>query len=191
VVDADPATVRDPSTHRFRFHPIYDWSYRDVWKAISSNGWRYNAHYDHLFRHGVGVKHMRVSNFHHDQALSSLHWLQEVEPETWEAATKRLAGISTYGHLTRDQYPKELPYMFGSWTEYMDYLVEHLIPEPEGRAAFRHQRHLLENCCADAGADTLAQVIIGAVISGDYYGTQIKNFSVSHRSKRNLKAGHG
>jgi predicted phosphoadenosine phosphosulfate sulfurtransferase len=176
----------------WRFQPIFDWSYRDVWKAIYENGWRYNEHYDHLFHRGVPIRSMRVSNYHHEQALSSLQWLQEVEPETWEQATRRLKGINTYGHLKTDQYPKELPYMFSSWEEYMDYLIDNLVPEETGvnsRETFRKQFHRVVTS-TDVGREYAAQVIIKAVIGGDYYGTHIKNFLVSHRAKRGKeKAG--
>lgn len=186
-VDCAPGHERDPSWHRWRFHPIYDWSYRDVWKAIHEHGWRYNEHYNHLFQRGVPVKNMRVSNYHHDQALSSLHWLQEVEPDTWEAATRRLEGISTYGHLKGDQYPKSLPYMFASWEEYMVHLIENLIPDlDDNRATFYKQYERLKLSCHHQDSEILAQVIVKAVISGDYYGTQIKNYMVSNRPKKKV-----
>lgn len=168
---------------RYRFHPVYDWSYRDIWKAIHMNGWRYNEHYDQLFQRGVPVRAMRVSNFHHDQALGVLNVLQELEPETWEAATRRLEGISTYGHLGDDQFPTELPYMFESWTEYMRHLVENLIPDPADRPTFygRFDR-FMEKYGDRIPEDEIAFEIITEVVSGDYYGVQAKAFDVNHRN---------
>lgn len=186
-VDAGPQFVNDPSMHRFRFHPVYDWKVTDVWKAIYDHDWRYNEHYDQMFHRGVPTKSMRVSNYHHEQALTSLNWLQEIEPETWEAATRRLEGISTYGHLQGDQYPKELPYMFASWEEYMYYLIDNLIPNEDERPIFHKQYTRLQNACTDVTDDTLAEVVVKAVIGGDYYGVQHRNFIVSNRAKAGMK----
>jgi predicted phosphoadenosine phosphosulfate sulfurtransferase len=184
AVDAGPRYVRDPTKHRFRFHPVYDWSYRDVWKAIHDNNWRYNKHYDHLFQYGVKIRSMRVSNYHHESALASLHWLQEIEPQTWEAATRRLQGISTYGQLKSDQYPKSLPYMFKDWDEYLHYLIDHLVQHESERENFRAIYRRLRQACADQPLDTLAQVMVGTVIGNDFYGVHAGNFMVSHRPSK-------
>lgn len=183
-VDADPKTWQDPATHRFRFHPVYDWSYRDVWKAIHENKWRYNKHYDHLFQYGVKLRNMRVSNFHHETALTSLHYLQEIEPETWEAATRRLEGISTYGHLNSDQYPSDLPYMFSGWEEYMHYLIDNLVQHEDHKVNFRKQYRKLKKGCSHLPTDDLAQVMVGIVIGNDLYGTALGNYMVSHRKPK-------
>lgn len=167
---------------KYRFHPIYDWSFRDVWKAIYMNDWKYNRHYDQLFQRGVPVKSMRVSNFHHDQALDSLKWLQELEPETWERATKRLQGISSFGHLQDDQYLKELPYMFNDWPEYMHHLIDTLIPDPDDRPIFRNRFEKFKRKYGKyVSIDSIAVEIINEVVSGDYYGVQAKAFEVNHR----------
>src|SRR5690606_30974765 len=67
----------------FMFSPIFDWTFRDVWKAIHDKGWKYNDHYNTMFRYGVPIRKMRVSNYTHESALPSLRYLQEAEPETW------------------------------------------------------------------------------------------------------------
>ena len=174
---------RFKKTNIMRFQPIFDWSYRDVWKAIYENDWRYNEHYDHLFHRGVPVRAMRVSNYHHEQSMHSLKWLQEVEPETWEQATRRLEGISTFGHLTNDQIPTELPYMFSSWEEYMNYLIDNLVPEEDGRETFRKQFQRMIDA-VEIEREYAASETIKAVLGGDYYGTSLQNFLVSHRKKR-------
>lgn len=114
-------------------HPIFDWRFSDVWHAIALNGWDYCTLYDRMYQYGIGQRNMRVSNYHHETALHALRFLQEVEPDTWNAATK-LHGINTIGQAGNDMNVYELPFMFGSWREYRDYLVDHLIPE--------HQREL-------------------------------------------------
>ena len=123
--------------NHYVFSPIYDWTWRDVWKAIHEHGWPYNSHYDSLYQHGVPVHRMRVSNYHHETAVWSLFHLQEVEPESYSKATQRLEGIHTAAHLgAKDFRPAKLPFMFDSWLEYRDYLVERL-PTPANAAKFK------------------------------------------------------
>jgi predicted phosphoadenosine phosphosulfate sulfurtransferase len=118
------------------FWAIYDWSARDVWKAIGENGWDYNAHYDAMYRYGVPLLKMRVSNYHHEMSVHALFYLQEIEPETYQKATARISGIATAGHLNAaDFFIKDLPFMFSSWREYRDYLTEHLLTD-EVRPSF-------------------------------------------------------
>lgn len=162
----------------YRFQPIYDWKYSDVWKAIHDNGWNYNTHYDALFRHGVSSRNMRVSNYHHEGALESLSFLQEIEPQTWEAATKRLQGIGAYGQLGKDQYPTSLPYMFKSWHEYMEYLIDNLAP-PESRATFRGFYPRLLSSCKGESDEDICRTVVNAVIGNDLYATHVHNYEIS------------
>lgn len=182
------ATKFDGSTRdqwaRYRFHPIYDWSTTDIWKAIHDHGWRYNAHYDAMYQHGVPTHQMRVSNYHHETAIWALSYLQEVEPETWEKATKRLPGINTYGHLGRDQYVKELPYMFSSWDEYALHLIENLITDEDGREKFLRQRAVLAKQDYVPEAER-GRALVNSIITGDRWGTLVHNFSVSRARLQN------
>lgn len=168
--------LRQPGTSRMRFDPIYDWSFRDVWKAIHTQGWRYNTFYDAMFRYGHDVQTMRVSNYHHETSVVSLGWLQEVEPETWEAATRRLEGISTWGHLSDDQFPDQLPFMFSGWVEYTQYLIDNLVGSPEDRENFQRQWNLLTRSCPDLGEEKAARFMGKIVVGNDLYGTKVKNF---------------
>ncbi len=170
------------------FHPIYDWSYRDVWKAINENKWKYNKHYDVQFQYGVGVKNMRVSNYHHETALSALYYLQEAEPQTWEAATKRLRGIHVFTQQSsKDMYPTELPYMFSSWTEYLDHLIDNLVPKEEYRVTFRKMFAAMQKGLPLTPVDEIAQVMSGAVIGNDLYGTTTDMYMVIRRGKEKKK----
>lgn len=182
---SNDGTKTDP---RYRFHPLYDWSYRDIWKAIYDHEWRYNTHYDFLFQKGIKVQNMRVSNYHHETALPSLSHLQEIEPETWERATKRLEGISTAGHIQDDQFPTKLPYMFTSWDEYCRYLIENLSKLPEHRAQFYDQYEMMQRACRHLPLDELAQWMILSVIRNDLYGTTINNFVSTRRTSRLTEA---
>ena len=120
----------------WRFNPIYDWSWRDVWKAIHEHSWPYNIYYDVMYQQGIPVQNMRVSNYHHEKSIHSLFTLQEIEPETYARATQRLEGLHTAAHLGKvDFLPRTLPFMFDTWLEYRDYLLEHL-PTPDNQRRF-------------------------------------------------------
>lgn len=175
------------------FHPIFDWSWRDIWKAIidgnnpaepGSDPWRYNRHYDEMYRYGIPVQKMRVSNYHHETAISSLFYLQEIEPETWERATRRLEGISTAGQLGKDDfYVTELPFMFRSWEEYHGYLVDNIVPDPAHQATFRKHYADLVRRLPGTDRETIAKHAVQAVIANDLYFTKGNNFYVTQRSK--------
>jgi predicted phosphoadenosine phosphosulfate sulfurtransferase len=172
------------------FHPIYDWTYRDVWKAIydgnnpaepGTQSWRYNSFYDIQFQNGVPVRNMRVSNYHHETAVHSLFYLQEAEPETWEKATRRLEGISTAGHIGKnDFYVGDLPFMFSTWQEYHEYLVQNLIQDPEHQAIFRKHRTDLERRLPYIDREEIAKSAVQAVIANDYHYTKGNQFYVTH-----------
>jgi hypothetical protein len=83
-----------------------------------------------MYQYGVPIPKMRVSNLHHETAVSSLFYLQEVEKETYNKLAVRLNGISTANKLGADDYfVKKLPEMFTDWKEYRDFLLEKLLPE--------------------------------------------------------------
>jgi predicted phosphoadenosine phosphosulfate sulfurtransferase len=169
----------------YLLHPVYDWSYRDVWHAIESNGWDYNRFYDLMFRHGVSTRAMRVSSFHHEESMGSLDYLQELEPETWAAATRRYAGISTFGHVGEDQFAQrmKLPYMFNSWMEYFDFLVEKLIPDPEDRRRFCQQRDsAMRQLSSFMDEQDIMPAITGSVIGNDVYGATTEKWIAAQKN---------
>jgi len=118
-------------------HPIYDWSYTDVWKYIFENDLDYNPIYDALFRHGQPVHNMRVSSLVHETAVNSLFVLQELEPNTYEDLARRLKGVDTAGKIgPKDFVPSEVPYMFKDWREYRNFLLEKLVDKEEHYNSF-------------------------------------------------------
>jgi len=135
--------VHHPKYHQYMFCPIYDWSYIDIWKAIHEHGWAYNRIYDAMWQRGGQPMKMRVSNLHHEQAVSSLFSLQELEPETYERLVNRIEGIHMAATLGSKQYGvgPTLPFMFETWREYRDYLLEKLI-DPEHQAYMRHMFYM-------------------------------------------------
>lgn len=120
-------------------YPIYDWSSDDIWTAIAQHDWPYNPIYDLMYRYGMPVRNMRVSNLHHETAVQSLWSLQEIEPETYAKLAARVGGIDTAGKLGADDYfVRKLPHMFRDWRDYRDFLLEKLIA-PEYRAIMAKQ----------------------------------------------------
>ena len=120
------------------FCPIYDWTWRDVWKAIHENNWPYLPVYDYMYQTGMNPSLMRVSSFTHSRALRDMNRLHEFEPETWNRLQKRIKGVNASKHLKLSMLrPTVLPRAFESWLEYRDYLLKHLVePDSEMRKGF-------------------------------------------------------
>lgn len=170
--------VLNKKMDQYTFYPLYDWSYTDIWKAIHDNHWPYCSIYDSMYQHGVKILNMRVSNVHHETAVRSLYYLQEIEGETWERLTRRISGINTAGQMKTDAFEiKELPYMFTSWQEYRDYLLQNLITDVEVIKTFEHKFELMQKKYGEMGnLDTLYRVQIGAILTNDYHMTKIVNW---------------
>lgn len=167
----------------YSFYPIYDWRLDDVWKAIYDNEWAYNRIYDDMYRYGVPVNEMRVSNLHHDAAIKSLRLVQELEPDTWDALTERLTGINGMGHLGYDAFrvPKELPWMFDSWVEYRDHLLDNLIVDETARARFLRRFATMERKYDDpAVLELLTRTEVAAILVNDHYGVKLSQFRAVH-----------
>lgn len=168
----------NPKLQHYTFYPIYDWSYTDVWHAIESHGWAYCSLYDRMYQYGVPLNKMRVSNLHHETATESLTILQELEPQTWNAVTRRLGGINTVGQLQDSWYcPKELPWMFASWWEYRDHLLNTIVA-PENRNHYRKQFQTYDANYShhQPAMDRLVKVQIGMMLVNDLEGTKLTPF---------------
>lgn len=164
-------------------YPIYDWSYSDVWKAIHDNGWSYNTIYDGMYRMGVPVRQMRVSNVHHETAITCLWWVQELEGETWSRLTQRIAGIDALGKFSRDDYiPKTLPFMFSGWREYRDFLLERMIEDEDAKAKFRAKFDQMDPWYADVIEEQMLKMQVRSIIQQDHEFVLIENWETApHR----------
>ena len=179
----------------FTFYPIYDWRYKDVWKAIHDNDWDYCSIYDMQYQYGIGITDMRVSNLHHETAVHSLFYLQEVEPQTWQKLTKRLGGIHTAGILGRENffYYDQLPFMFKSWIEYRDYLLEKLIIDDELREKYRRQFKVMERSWREGRfkdhvtLDKVAQRCIQSILANDHFFVKLGNVRVAWSKSRRMR----
>lgn len=174
--------VLSKKQQHFTFYPIYDWSYTDVWKSIQDNRWSYNAVYDGMYKYGVSIHNMRISNLHHETAINVLTLIQEIEPETWEKVSKRIDGANTVNTLKKSAFecPKDLPPMFESWKEYSMYLVDNLIQEELNRKLVRvrinqNDKYMINQKVTDA----FFKKVVDTVLSSDWDLTKLTNFTLS------------
>lgn len=169
-----------PRRGHYTMYPIYDWSTRDVWKAIHSNGWSYNKLYDAMYQYGVPVSRMRVSNVHHETAVHSLFYLQEIEGETYTKLTQRIAGIDMAGKLgPSDYFGGQLPYMFRNWREYRDFLLEKLIANEDWKAGFRKRFAKHDEMYAGMGEEAVCRLHIASILTNDWEHIKLKNFETA------------
>jgi len=167
----------DQKLEHYTFYPIYDWSYTDVWKAIHQHEWRYNEVYDTMYRFGIPIPSMRVSNVHHETAVKQLFFLQEFEPHTYSRLCDRLDGIDMAGKLGDDDYfVSELPFMFKDWPEYRDYLLENLIEREDWRENLRKKFANDDQRMGAVGGERMYKSHVQSILTHDWEGIKIKNF---------------
>jgi len=173
----------------YTFSPLYDWSYTDIWKAIAANNWPVNTHYQSMYQYGVNIRDMRVSNYHHETALTNLFRLQEIEPATYEKALLRISGLATGNRLGVDDfYVHALPLMFKDWLEYRDYLLDTIVSPGDKVEYLRHFK------AAESHHPTMLEsfyrVEVQAILSNDVGCTKVKNHSAAN-VKHYVKTGGG
>lgn len=171
----------DVKQGHYTFYPIYDWSYTDVWKAIHSNGWPYCSLYDLYYQYGLPVQNMRVSNVHHETAVRSLFSLHEIEGETWSKLVERVEGVNTAKHLQNAMFaPKELPFMFETWKEYRDYLLENLIEDEKIKNTMRTRFAAHDGRYISEVQEKLNKSEVRMILINDYHDTKYTTFHASH-----------
>jgi len=174
--------------NQYTFYPLYDWSYTDIWKYIQDNNIEYNRVYDEMYRRGMNISEMRISNVHHETAVQTLLQIQEIEPQTWEKISKKITGANTIKHLKNKSYQvsKELPYMFNDWEEYAYHLAENLIHEQQYRELLykkiqaKNIKESSEFYKKNKNAnDSYWKVIINTILSADWDFSKLENFFMS------------
>jgi predicted phosphoadenosine phosphosulfate sulfurtransferase len=189
------------SRGHYAMYPIYDWALSDVWKAIEDNQWQYCKLYDYMYKYGIKMRDMRVSNVHHETAVRNLYFLQEIEHDTWEAITERLSGLNTVKHLRDDFFgSKKLPTAFANWVEYREYLLDNLITDADIKVKFRGLFDSTDRLYDGKTLQELHQMHVQMIVVNDYHGTKLSTFVASHigasknrgaRSGRNLNEQFG
>ena len=175
--DATWGKALDKETGHYTFYPIYDWSFMDVWKAIFDHKWHYNPVYDAQYNYGIPLQKMRVSNVHHETAVGTLFYMQEIEGDTYQKLTQRIAGIDMAGKMGKNDYfPKELPYMFRDWKEYRDFLLDKLIDNPDWHKNFRKIFDKHDVMLAGCKPERLYKVHINSILTNDWEAVKLENF---------------
>jgi len=163
----------------YSFSPIYDWSYVDVWKFINDNCLDYNKVYDAMYSLGISINNMRISSIHHETSIQSLLIMQEIEPKLWEKVSVKINGANSIKHLKSNSFicPKDLPYMFDSWDEYCEYLIDNLVFEKENKIKLiKIKNKYKEKLIDDLIRIELNKTVINTILSNDYDFTKLVNF---------------
>ncbi len=170
--------VYDKKKGHYTFNFIYDWSWRDIWKAIHDNKWDYCEIYDEFYRWGISPMKMRVSNLHHETAVDQLYYLHEMESDTWNALTKRLNGINQTKHISKKDMFRvtDLPYMFESWREYRDYLLEHLVKDSLKPIYVKKFAKMDIDYEGIAMPEEMYKEQIMTILTNDYHFTKLANW---------------
>ena len=166
----------------YTFYPIYDWEIKDIWKYIYDNDIEYCKIYDEMYKHGVNLNDMRISNLHHETSIQALLLVQEIEPATWNRIADRVAGSNTIKHLKGDAFkcPKELPYMFEDWKEYGEYLADKLIDKDIYKEQLRKRIEKLEKFMINDIVKTdIYKTVIKTILSSDWDFTKMINFTTN------------
>jgi predicted phosphoadenosine phosphosulfate sulfurtransferase len=130
---------------------------------------------------------MRVSNYHHETAVHALFMLQEIEPATYEAATRRISGIDTAAKLGKDDYfIHDLPFMFTSWGEYRDYLLVNLITDERYQKRFADRFRGMEERYPHEIGPSFYRAQINSILTNDVEMTKLSNWEASHFTTKRL-----
>jgi predicted phosphoadenosine phosphosulfate sulfurtransferase len=173
------------SRNSFTFYPLYDWTYVDVWKAIHDHGWAYCKLYDYMYQYGRSIRDMRVSNVHHETAVHTLDFMQEIEPDTWNKLLQRLFSVHSVSKVYEAYMcPKKLPEAFVSWREYRDYLLVHLV-DPARQDRFRRMFVVDEKLCLPSIYDKMMKMHVASILVNDFHGTKQEQFH--SKMKKHLK----
>tara|TARA_B110000858_G_C17725779_1_gene437591 strand:- start:745 stop:1230 length:486 start_codon:yes stop_codon:yes gene_type:complete len=129
--------------------------------------------------YGVDIRSMRVSNLHHETAIQTLFYLQEIEKDTWTALTKRMSGIDTAGKLSKEDYfIKELPFMFKNWEEYRDFLLEKLVKNESLKDKLKKKFILYDERYAKMNnKERLVKAEINTILANDIDLNKLRNFT--------------
>lgn len=166
----------------YTFYPIYDWEIKDIWKYINDNNITYNRIYDEMYKHGVGLNDMRISNLHHETSIQNLLLVQQIEPKTWNRISSRIAGSNSIKHLKTDAFrcPKELPSMFKDWEEYASYLSDNIIKEEAYKLQLIKKIDKIKKYMInDFIKNDIYKTVIKTILSSDWDFTKLGNFLTS------------
>ena len=124
---------------------------------------------------------MRLSSLRHSLSLIHILFLHEVEFDTWNRMTQLIHGIHSTKQLREETVsPKELPFMFESWSEYRDHLLEHLIQNNEDRSAYRKRFEQFEPRYLPEAQHDLLRTEISTLLNHDLKFSKLASFEATH-----------
>jgi predicted phosphoadenosine phosphosulfate sulfurtransferase len=135
-----------------------------------------------MYKHGVKLNDMRISNVHHETAIQSLLLVQEIEPDTWEKICNRIDGANTIKHIKFNSFrcPSELPYMFDSWKEYALHLAKNIIQDNSNRELLYSKIKSKEDFYSGRLiVDDFWKTIVKTVLSSDWDFTKLVNWETA------------
>lgn len=121
--------INNNPTNVYNFYPLYDWRTEDIWGCVAKYDWQYNMIYEKMYKNNVGIHQQRLCQFFGDDQRGSLDQIRVLEPETWEKALQRMAGVnfgniyartSLLGNINSEK-PEHM-----TWQEYSVFLLESL-----------------------------------------------------------------
>ncbi|MBC1921402.1 DUF3440 domain-containing protein [Listeria grayi] len=111
----------------YKFYPIFDWKFEDIWKAVSCFDWEYNHIYDQMYKNGIPFKHMRICQPYGLQQRIGLKQFAALEPHLWEKIVNRVSGAnfgSLYSKTHLLGYAKTKKPLHMTWQQYTVFLLE-------------------------------------------------------------------
>lgn len=132
----------------YSFHPIYDWSFEDVWHYIFENNLEYNKIYDYLFRYWAKYREMRVSSLFHETAYRSLTQAQEIDLNLYNKIIKRLNWVIALNQ-SWDTFDVKIPSFFKDWVDYLNYLVVAMWIDEKFKNDIFHTLSYIEDKCIE------------------------------------------
>ena len=121
--------INNNPTNVYNVYPLYDWRTEDIWGCVAKYDWQYNMIYEKMYKNNVGIHQQRLCQFFGDDQRGSLDQIRVLEPETWEKALQRMAGVnfgniyartSLLGNINSEK-PEHM-----TWQEYSVFLLESL-----------------------------------------------------------------
>jgi predicted phosphoadenosine phosphosulfate sulfurtransferase len=135
-----------------------------------------------MYRYGVKINDMRISNVHHETAIQALLLIQDIEPKTWEKISTRINGANTIKHLKTEAFvcPKELPWMFKSWQEYSTHLANNIIQDEKNKKNVFGKIDKYNLLFPDKEInEDFHKTMINTILSSDWDFTKLLNWSIN------------
>lgn len=111
----------------YKFYPIFDWKFDDIWAAVYQFNWDYNKVYDRMYKIGTPFRKMRICQPFGLHQRIGLEQIAKIEPLIWERVVNRVSGAnfgSLYSKTSLLGYSKTKKPAHMSWQEYVIFLLE-------------------------------------------------------------------